>query len=289
MATRLGTFSWVVMALGALPVGAACGATPERLVAEREAALALREVSGLATGELPGHGAVVLAVGDEARALTLVPLVDGVPDTSRALAIALPLPDDPSGSQLEGVALVDGRVWVLSEGPLASLTELALDGDVARVVRTGALVVPPEHPLSAAWAADPNLRGEGLIVERDRVIIAKQRDPAALIAFTFAGDRWIAGTSWRLETEDASDLARGPDGDVYLIGASSAVICRLGPLPASGGDVPCRGRWALPATLGKGKTQWEGLAFLPDGRPLVAVDRKKHDTPNLAVLPRLTK
>ncbi|MCC6621239.1 MAG: hypothetical protein IT385_08290 [Deltaproteobacteria bacterium] len=266
--------------------GTACGA-PERLRSEREQALDLREVSGLAIGTLAGHGAIVLAVGDEARAVTLVPLVDGVPDTTRALAIALPLPEDPGGSQLEGVALVGERLWVLSEGPLGAMTELAIEGDVARVVRTGPLVVPPDHPIGAAWAADANLRGEGLVVDGERVLVAKQRDPAALIAFTFAGDRWTAGATWRVDTDELSDLARGPGGDLYTIGASTGLICRLGPLPDGGGDVACAQRWALPDKLGKGKTQWEGLAFLPDGRPLVAVDRKKSDTPNLAILPRL--
>jgi len=291
MSTPSRTHLWPARALCAalvLAAPSACGA-PERLGAEATRTLALREISGLAAGTLPDRGLVVAAVGDEARAVTLAPLGADGPDLTRAVAVPLPLPELQGGSQLEAVAIARDHVFVLSEATTPTLTELALDASGARVVDSAPLEVRPDHPLAAAWNVDPNERGEGLVIEADHVLVAKQRSPAAIIAFTRQGDAWVAGTWWSVDAPDVSDLARGPDGAIYMIGAAAQSVCRLAALPAAGGAVACEGRWGLPDDLGKGKTQWEGLAFLPDGRPLVAVDRKKHDTPNLAILPRLER
>ncbi|MFO0745947.1 MAG: hypothetical protein U1F43_09770 [Myxococcota bacterium] len=265
----------------------ACGA-PERLTASQEEVLALREVSGLARGRV-GGAEVLLAIGDEARAVTVIPIVKDLPDVAAARSVAVALPVVKGGSQLEGVAIdARGHVWLLSEGEAPSLTEVVLDGDSASVVQRGELVVPAGHPLEIAWARDANARGEGLVVQEGRVLIAKQKDPTAIVAFTPSGDHWVAGTYWTVVAlDDLSDLAVGPDGAIFAIGARSERICRLAPLTPGGGEVRCEQHWTLPATLGNGSPHWEGLAFMDDGRPVVAVDRKKSDSPNFALLPLL--
>lgn len=272
--------------LSLLCPGVACSA-PERLRSTTEEALPLREVSGLARGVVDG-AEVLLAVGDEARAVTVVPLVKDLPDLARAREVVAPLPVEPGGSQLEGVAIgPDGHVWLLTEGEPPRLTELAIHGDQATLVSQGELVVPPGHELQIDWARKPNARGEGLVVEADRILVAKQKDPVALIAFHRDGARWVAGEWWSVAMNDLSDLARGPDGELYAVGADSQRICRLQRLTPNGGALRCEAHWSLPEALGHGEPRWEGLAFLASGAPVVAVDRKKSDTPNLAVLPLL--
>jgi len=271
--------------LGLVVMMMACGGTSARVAIDREEILALREVSGLAIGTVDGRQ-VIAAIGDEDYAVTLVPLVAGLPDTPNATTIDVPLPKQTGGSQLEGVAIADGHVWLLAEGA-ATLSEVEVADGKARILRSGALTFAPDHPLATAWHADPNHGGEGLVVDGARVLVAKQQDPTVIVAFTWQGDRWVGTTTWQVAMDDISDLARGPDGALYAIGARAGKICRFGPLPDGGGALACVRSWVMPAALGKGKTQWEGLTFLPDGRPLVAVDRKKHESPNLAVLPVL--
>lgn len=262
----------------------ACAAT-ERPRPDAEAIVPLRELSGLAIRRT-AQGEELLAVGDEARAIVAIPLVDGRPDGTKARTIALPMPEEPGGSELEGVAVdADGKVWVLAErGEIRAFTVV---DDIATEVWRRAIVVPSGHLLEAAWDRDPNTRAEGLAFRGGRVYIVKQRDPAALVELVPEGDRFALGSTWTLaDMDDASDLAVVGDA-LFVIGAASEVICRLADPGVVAHRLPCAKKWPLPADLGTGKTQWEGLAFLADGRVLVGVDRKKTDRPNVALLPAL--
>jgi len=276
----------LAITLPALLTSSSCAG--DRPIPERELTLALSEISGLALRHL-GERTELFAVGDEAHELLVVPLEGGLPAPAGAARIALPLPDTAGGSELEGVSIApDGSVWVVAEhGEVFAFT---LDGASARALWRKPIVFSPEHPLASAWAADTNRRAEGLAHFGGRVFVVKQSDPAALIELRPEADRFVAASSHPLsDMDDASDLVAGPAG-LYVIGARTGRICLLAAPPSSpGAPLPCARRWPLPDTLGASKARWEGLAFLPDGRPIVAVDRKKIDRPNLAVLPALPR
>lgn len=282
----------VVMSLNlaaAASLTTACSAA-DKPRPDSELIVPLGELSGLALRTLPAGGQELLAVGDEARAIVALPIEGGVPNPAKARHIALPMPEATGGSQLEAVAVdAAGNVWVLAEP--GEVYAYALDGDRATELWRKPIVFLPGHPLAAAWEADPNARAEGLAIVGRRVFIIKQSNPVALIELLVEPERLVAGLAHELtQMKDASDLA--PVGDeLFVIGARSAVICSL-PVPGEKGPADqarlgCTRTWPLPASLGKGKTQWEGLAFLEDGRVVVGVDRKKFDRPNIAVIPPL--
>lgn len=268
----------------------ACSAA-DRPRSENELIVPLSELSGLAMRTLPTGGQELLAVGDEARAIVALPIESGVPNPDKARRIELPMPVVDGGSQLEGITVdADGTIWVLAESGVIYAYEL--DGDRATEVWHKPIVFLPGHPLAAAWEADPNARAEGLARVGKRVFIVKQSAPAALVELLVEPERFVAGLAHTLaDMEDASDLQVVGD-ELFIIGARTELVCAIaipgekGPADKAGGTT-CRRTWPLPANLGKGKTQWEGLAFLPDGRVVVGVDRKKFDRPNIAVIPAL--
>jgi hypothetical protein len=70
---------------------------------------------------------------------------------------------------------------------------------------------------------------------------------------------------------DFSDLEIGPDGSLYLLSDQSGTIARLDDLSAAGGTAGLTAAWRLKDLKGKP----EGLAFAPDGRAIVALDKRK--------------
>lgn len=272
----------------ALTGGLACSAA-ERLPLTRTFTVPLSELSGLAVRALPDGERDLLAVGDETRELVVIPLGPEGPDPSRARHVALPMPETPGGSELEGVAVdTEGLVHVIAER--GEIFTYRLDGDSAVEVAREPITTPPEHSLAAAWQADVNARAEGIALLGRRTFIIKQKDPVALIELARSTSGLTLHTHWRLpDLEDASDLAAVGDR-LYVIGARSGTICAL-PIPtaqghAAGGELACLSKWALPDELGQGRPRWEGLAILPTGA-VVGVDRKKTDSPNLGLLPPL--
>jgi len=267
----------------------ACSAA-DRPRSEHELVVPLSELSGLALRTLPGGAQELLAVGDEERTIVAMPIEAGAPNPAKARRIALPMPEVAGGSELEGITVDDdGHVWVLVER--GEIFVFALEGDRATELWRKPIVFLPGHPLAAAWEADSNARAEGLALVGKRILIVKQASPAALIELIVEPERLVAGQAHELsQMEDASDLERVGD-ELFIIGARSALICAV-PIPGQKGPgtsaaLDCRRTWPLPANLGKGKTQWEGLAVMSDGRVVVGVDRKKFDRPNIAVIPPL--
>ena len=88
---------------------------------------------------------------------------------------------------------------------------------------------------------------------------------------------------WPLEDaaiEDLSDIARAPHGGVYLVSDESRALLRLRlPLAAEDARAAFEACWDLPDRMANA----EGLAFLADGRPVVAIDTDE-DEANLFVL-----
>jgi uncharacterized protein YjiK len=261
--------------------------------------LPLVEASAVAAVPSATGGVHVLLVGDRSSVLASA-RYDGEVSAWQQLDLTTvdgwPLQaDDPS--QLEGIA-VDGAgtVALLREDPP---TVLLLDLDGRRVTAT-----VPLHHGREGWAdywADPASRGEGLLLLRGgRLLVAKEKHPAALVEFApqgstargvsaedllGAGERWDAArtdaayeavAAWPLTgaaaqvLEDVSDLAVGPAGELWLLSDKSRSVARVDlPLGAAGGEVATVAEcWRLP----KGAEKPEGIASLGDGRVLVVLD-----------------
>lgn len=245
------------------------------------------ELSGLAIWELDGRE-WLLAVGDESYELLMAPLTEGGgPDWGAARRLALAIPKQAGGSELEGV-MVDakGRVVVVAERGEVFAFEPTADRTGLTLVERRAIVFGASHPLAEAWRADPNSRAEGIAEVGGRLFIVKQRDPAALVELEARGDELVAAGHWALSgLDDASELVAS-GGRLVIVGARSNLICEVAvPAGASTGPLPCLTTRALPERLGdEGKARWEGLAVRRDGTLILAVDTKKADRPNIAVM-----
>ncbi len=275
----------------------------------------LVEVSGLALAQWEA-GTFLVAVGDHGPdvafvALPSLPSAAGSLDTWRVIDLStVDAPDGtPAIEQAEAIA-VDGvrSAAVLIEDPPLLLV---LDVPDRRVTRTFSLDGADLAGLGSTWAHDASSRGEGMVLLRDgHVLVVKEKRPAGFIEFGPEGDsargvsastvhpateEWVAPPGQTLvalawwpaddQLDDLSDAAVGPDGCVYLLSDKSNAIGRLAlPLdPASGEPAALDKVWALPDEVVKA----EGLAFLPGGGAVVAVDRPRLGR-NLVVLPPTT-
>ncbi len=267
----------------------------------------LREVSGLAVGEWDGTTRVV-AVGDRSPALAVARLdAESLPDGWQPIDLGDLVGAPHHGLlQCEAVAVdATGVAVALMEDPArVALVDLA----GLRWLGGAALEATAVPGLGRTWADDPTSRGEGVVLLDDgRLLVAKEKKPAGLLEFAVPGSaahglsavtrlaRAPWGTSvpdvlaavawWPLDgpLEDISDVAVGADGRVYLLSDQSRAIGRLAhDLDPSSPGAAIDALWRLPKKVRKA----EGLAFLPDGRALVAVDRPDAGR-NLAVLPCL--
>jgi hypothetical protein len=272
----------------------------------------LREVSGICLRRGRKGQMSLIAVGDRVAKvawLSLPPSDSGPLDwstTSVAKVSGSKLPkNDP---QSEAVCTDGaGRVLFLQESP--PRVEL-VDFEDSRVVASISLSVPGRSQLARSWSDPKGSRGEGVVLLRGgHLLVAKEKDPAALIEFgpagaksrgliqggTLAGGarwpiadgehRFVALATWWPDKAldkscaDYSDLEIGPDGRLYLLSDKSAVIARLDDLTPGGGTATLTASWKLDDLDGKP----EGLAFAADGRAVVALDTPKRRN-NLVLL-----
>jgi uncharacterized protein YjiK len=178
-------------------------------------------------------------------------------------------------------------VFILQEDP--PLLHV-LEADFSRVVHTIRIDL-----------ADGNSGGEGFLPLRNgHLLVLKEKNPIALLEF--APSRTAAAQGFRPELgggvfplppgsdsdfhpirtwhlsatavpllRDASELACGRDGRLYLLSDESRRIARLRDLPVSGPAVADLDRvWDLPVGIVKP----EGLAFDERNRPVIAVDHQ---------------
>jgi hypothetical protein len=82
---------------------------------------------------------------------------------------------------------------------------------------------------------------------------------------------WRPGKSLARTCADFSDLEIGPDGHLYRLSDKSSTIARLDDLPAGGGTASLIDAWHL----GNLDGEPEGLAFTPQGCPIVGLDPRK--------------
>lgn len=248
----------------------------------------LREVSGLAV-----RGDDVLAVGDHDPVVFRAALQSWPPAWHGIDLSGLGLPE--GGTQFEALEPAGGEsVLVLQEQPARVLL---LDLAAPALLGTIRLDVPEGHRLREAWLGDRSSRGESLILTgRGHLLVVKEKDPAAILEFGPAGDSpagWRRGgptappepgdatltvlATWWLGEElstrlpDISDATVGPDGRLYLLSDQGGSIALLPDLLApDGGEVDAVAVWRI----GGSPRNAEGLAFLADGTPLVALDTK---------------
>lgn len=209
-----------------------------------------------------------------------------------------------------------GRVLLLQESP--PRVEL-IDPKAMEAVACIDLVVQGRSEIARAWSDPDGSRGEGVVLlPGGHLLVAKEKKPAALIEFgppdsrsrglvrggaLPQGARWsirkgrhkfVALAIWRPDKAlartcaDFSDLEIGPDGRLYLLSDKSSTIARLDNLPAGGGTAALIDAWHLGDLNGKP----EGLAFTPQGRAIVGLDKRKARRnlvllePAIAELPR---
>ncbi len=275
-----------------------------RLRVVRTADVPLREVSGICLRRGAGGVMALLAIGDRAAVGAWVEIPRDRDEELNWQTVPLGglegtrIPEDDP--QIEAVCADGaGRVLLLQESPARA--EL-VDPAARRVVASILLEVPPGHPLARAWADPAGSRGEGAVfLANGHVIVAKEKDPPALIEFGPAGDRaggfkvgaalaggaawpvapgdhvFVPLATWRPDKAlgdacaDLSDLEVGPDHHLYVLSDKSAVVARVADLDPADGSARPDAAWSLGRLDGKP----EGLAFTAAGAAIVALDTRK--------------
>jgi uncharacterized protein YjiK len=268
-----------------------------KLVVERSVRLDLDEVSGIAIDARAGGPLRLLAVGDASFAVLTVDIdADGATSAEEKHKLRKMLGEPKGdGSQWEAIACdADGNVLLLRESPG---TVHVFDAALGTLRATIALQRPD--------GAGKKSGGEGLLLlGGGHLLVVHEENPVALVEYGPAGEaplglsaaslradplpvtgdvEYVPLQVWPLEDatiEDLSDIACAPDGGVYLVSDESRALLRLRlPLAAEDARAAFEASWELP----EGMANAEGLAFLADGRPLVAVDTDG-DEDNLFVL-----
>ena len=269
------------------------------------------EVSGLAAITGPA-GVALYAVGDGTYRVARIdparhpPHVDEL-DAGPAFA--------GSGMSSQWEAVADG-----GRGP-CMLVETSgrvscLDEKLGRIAASFALDTSAPPELAAAWAKDPNSRGEGMVLlRRGHLLLLKEKRPPLLVEFGPAGDApngfgpdaalpsgstfdvpssgtlvalavWSFSDALQALVADGSDLAVGPDHRLYLLSDESRMLVRLErQLRPSERKVNADACWRLPKEI----AHPEGLVIDGDMRPWVGVDTKKSDRPNVFRLDALDR
>jgi hypothetical protein len=93
--------------------------------------------------------------------------------------------------------------------------------------------------------------------------------------------KWNLDPQLELLMEDCSEIHLGPRGDLFILSADRGFLVLLGrTLRTSQSTLTAKKIWSLPAEV----EQPEGLVIDDDGRPVVAIDKKKTHKANLFVL-----
>ena len=153
----------------------------------------------------------VVAIGDRAAVAgwTVVPDEPGAPlhwEVAPLTGLAgTRIPENDA--QIEAVCADGaGRVLLLQESP--PRVEL-VDPQARRVVASIDLQIPDGHPLAVSWDEADGSRGEGAVfLANGHLLIAKEKDPPALIEFGPAGE---AAAGFRaVSTDGGADVSAGP-------------------------------------------------------------------------------
>jgi uncharacterized protein YjiK len=272
--------------------------------------LPIREVSGLAIRTV-GARRQLLAIGDRDFELAVGTIRDAAVDVFSLLdlrdAISRLGEGVADASQFEGVTTdAAGRVFVLEENPGHVYV---FDPDLTRVLARIALRVRPGRTgfddLAAVWAANPNSRGEGIVLlERGHLLILKEKEPRRLIEFGPDADAPVGfrplghvdtfalGTDrithvvplreWKLSDEskaafpDLSELHVDASQRLWVLSDTGHSVGRLGAANADG-RVTVESVTELDPAGGLEKP--EGLVLVAPGVALIACDKPERHSP----------
>ncbi len=226
--------------------------------------------------------------------------------TVREIDLAPTQKNTPPQSQWESVFSDDsGRVFIIKEQPGEILV---LSPDLSKTERVIHLSVPE-------MGGNANSGGEGLVpLKNGHILVVKEKNPLHIIEFSAyanpaegykpslsiekvglfplpaeTSEAITLSTSfiWRFEPEledlfeDASELVTGPQGELYLLGDQKNLIGRLGgTLKLKKDRIKLKQLFSLPSSIKKP----EGMVLDDDARPVVAIDSKRSDQPNVFVL-----
>jgi hypothetical protein len=302
--TRRGVGAWkariaVLAVVLAAPTGSAGAA--ESLKVEATQVLPVPELSALEL--LVDDPAVVrgLAAGDSD--FRVVRFQQGSAPTTTDIGKLL---GGKPPSQWEAVAGDGaGNICLLAE--TSSRIE-CLDKDLRQKLGEWMLDPSKSHELKKSWEADPNSRGEGMVLlKRGHLLLLKEKHPSLLVEFGPSGEMamgfgpesilapgevfafhtagslaalkvWSFASSLVAQAHDGSDLALGPDHRLYLLSDESRSLVRLeAHLKPEESKLRGSAFWKLPRELKKP----EGLAIDKAMHPWVVVDQKQADRPAL--------
>jgi len=276
----------------------------DRLRISRVVDVPLREVSGICLRRGRDRQMSLLAVGDRAAKVVWISLPESDDESLdwQTKNIGTFTDSDLAGDdpQIEAVCADGaGRVLLLQEWP--PRVEL-VDFEMSQTLASIELHVEGNDEIAVSWADPAGSHGEGMVLlPGGHLLVAKEKDPAALIEFgppgsrsqgltrggaLAAGDRWVVaegkqefvglatwlpGRALAKACKDLSDLEIGPDGCLYLLSDQSESIARIDDLSPGGGTAALGAVWRLENIEGKP----EGLAFTAEGRAVVALDKPK--------------
>ncbi len=289
-----------------------------KLKARAVGTIPLAEVSGLAHASGPGDDRVLIAIGDRAGVIAWAPVgtaTTGGPWETVLLGSGSGTRIEDGAAQLEAVA-ADGAGGVLLVQETPNRAEF-LDVAQRRVVAEVTLSMPDgpgmagHRALRESWLDREGSHAEGAVLLRGgRLLVVKEKDPAALVEFGPAGEpalgfgpgRWlgpdeawavgegevdlVALAAWYPDESlatacpDLSDADVGTGGLVVLSDQGSAFALVAAHDPA--GD-PFAGEFsAVVVVRVRGLADKpEGLVVLPDGDVLIACDLRSGGSPNL--------
>lgn len=268
--------------------------------------LPMEELSGLDLLKFDAEGRPeFLGVGDHDFVVSRFKLKDGFTSMENTL-VDLRTLFNQATSQWEGVATDGaGRVFLLEESPsFLYVVDENLSGVLAKI-KLELAGVP-----GIQGDANNNSLGEGLTLLRNgHIIVLKEKDPPALIEFGPKNDQPIgvsaetllsrdqpmpvlAGTSsfhalkiWTFTDKarnlmtDFSEIAVGPESNIYLLSDESKRIGRLeSKLRVTEDKVAIKRYWDLPSSI----ESPEGLSFV--GQTALVGSDKKGGGPNVFVL-----
>lgn len=203
-----------------------------------------------------------------------------------------------------------GRIFIIQEDPSQILV---VSSDLKSIEKKITLIPPSAKGEAEQWASEPNSRGEGLLpLKNGNIIVVKEKKPLRLIEFAKKGgkasgyDKSVSiefrGTfpiptesniefspvfTWKFDEEgerlmeDASGLNVDADGKLYLLGDNRGWIASIGKdLKVSKSLLNISKIWLLPSVVVKP----EGMVVDQKRRPVIAIDSKRTDKPNLFVL-----
>ncbi len=172
-------------------------------------------------------------------------------------------------SRGEGMILLKkGHVLVLKEKQPAMLIEFGPEGDSPMGYGPAAFLQDDEEFTGLKTDFE-----EPIVYRANRATFPVQRRLVAL-------KTWEFSEHLRELAADASEIALGPDGSVYLLSQESATLIRLQKILKPGEDKVSLDRgayWKLPAGLEKA----EGLVIDDDMHPWIGIDIKQASRPNL--------